>query len=52
MYAIRFILTFTVLSGIVGLYALAGLEPSAWTVAVIVALSLFIAAMTAPEKLK
>lgn len=50
-FPIRFILTFTLLAAIVGLLSWLGLEPSRWTVAILIVASLALAAMTAPEDL-
>ena len=46
---IRFMLTFTLLSAIVGLSSLLGASPSAWTVGIIICASLFIAYATKEE---
>jgi hypothetical protein len=45
----RFTVAFSFLAVIVALLYLAGLTPSAWTVAVMVAASLVLAYMTKPE---
>ena len=52
MFAIRFILSFVVLSALTGLLALAGGTPGPWTPWVLIAAALLITYVTRPEEKK